>query len=71
MKLTLLPKPIGGTVHAISSKSHAHRLLISSALCDRETRILCPDTSDDIDATAGCLNALCARVQRVGQVGFW
>ncbi len=70
MKITLLPKPIGGTVHAISSKSHAHRLLISAALCDRETRIFCPDTSDDINATARCLDALCARVRHVGQTGF-
>jgi len=56
-------KPLrGGTIRAISSKSEAHRLLICAALSDEETFIACPESSEDIDATARCLIILGASV---------
>lgn len=51
-------------VRAISSKSEAHRALISAALADRETKIICTDTNADIDATALCLTSLGACIKR-------
>ncbi len=62
MKKQLFPCPLGGKISAIASKSQAHRLLICAALADRPTEILCPDTSQDIDATARCLSALGAEI---------
>lgn len=51
-----------GRISAVSSKSEAHRLLICAALADRKTRILCPQSSEDIDATVRCLKALGAGI---------
>lgn len=51
-------------VKAISSKSEAHRALICAALSDCETKIICTDTNDDIDATVLCLNSLGALITR-------
>lgn len=56
-------------IRAISSKSEAHRYLICAALGDRECEIICIDTNADIDATAGCLNALGAEIKRT-EKGF-
>ena len=64
MKWTFTFPPCGGTVSAIPSKSMAHRLLICAALADRPTKIRCPGSSEDIDATARCLTALGATVKR-------
>lgn len=52
----------GGTVHAISSKSEAQRLLVCAALADKETVIICPYVSEDIEAMANCLEELSAVV---------
>lgn len=58
-----LNKPkLGGTVSAIASKSRAHRLLICAALSENNTSVICSETSDDIDATVRCLNALGAKI---------
>ncbi len=57
-------------VRAISSKSEAHRYLICSALGESECEVVCTDTNADIDATAGCLNALGAEIKRT-EKGFW
>ena len=54
----------GGTVSAIPSKSHAHRLLIAAALSKSPVHLVCPVTSKDIDATAECMRALMADVRR-------
>jgi 3-phosphoshikimate 1-carboxyvinyltransferase len=62
MTVTIDSSPQGGTVRAIASKSHAHRLLIAAALSSEPSRILCSESSEDIDATAGCLTALGASV---------
>lgn len=58
MELTLSPRPIGGRIEAISSKSQAHRLLICAALADRATKIVCAEPSQDMDATVRALAAL-------------
>lgn len=58
MELTLSPRPIGGRIPAIASKSQAHRLMICAALADRATKITCAETSADMDATARALAAL-------------
>ncbi|MBQ3072173.1 MAG: 3-phosphoshikimate 1-carboxyvinyltransferase, partial [Oscillospiraceae bacterium] len=64
MNMTFLPAPLAGEIRAIPSKSDAHRLLICAALSDAPTKVLCPETSDDIDATVNCLTALGASVER-------
>jgi 3-phosphoshikimate 1-carboxyvinyltransferase len=56
----------GGTIRAIASKSQAHRLLIGAALADGPSRVGCAETSDDIDATVRCLDALGAKVKYDG-----
>jgi 3-phosphoshikimate 1-carboxyvinyltransferase len=62
--LKILPLRLNGTVKAIPSKSQAHRALICAALADKPTRIECEGESADIAATADCLTALGAGIQR-------
>lgn len=62
MNVTLDKPKLHGTVAAIPSKSHVHRLLICAALADRPTDIHCPVTSDDMDATVRCMTALGATI---------
>ena len=64
MDITIYPRKLHGTVNAIPSKSQAHRLLICAAFSDSETMLLCPQTNEDIEATARCLNALGADITR-------
>ena len=64
MRAVFSPSEARGTVSAVPSKSHAHRLLIAAALADAPCRVVCPVTSRDIEATVGCLNALGASVTR-------
>lgn len=64
MDITISPHKLRGTLTAIPSKSQAHRLLICAAFADRPTTLLCPDTNRDIEATADCLMALGAAIQR-------
>lgn len=63
------PGGVGGAIGAIASKSAAHRLLVLAALADAPTRLACATTSQDIEATARCLEALGARVARTAD-GF-
>ncbi len=58
MTARITPVRLSGSVRAIASKSHVHRLLICAALSKGETVIRCADTSADIEATVRCLNAL-------------
>ncbi len=69
MNVTVLPGPLTGEVRAPSSKSEAHRLLICAAFAPGPTNVDCTTTSNDIDATISCLEALGARVART-RVGF-
>ena len=63
MDKVILPRPLGGRIAAIASKSQAHRLLICAALADRATSLSCAELSKDIEATAACLAALCADIR--------
>lgn len=63
MRVAVYPGSVSGDMRAIASKSHAHRLLICAALSGGETRIACPDLSEDISRTADCLKALCADIR--------
>ena len=65
MDLTIFPGRLSGSINIIPSKSQAHRLLICAAFADGPTTIICPDTNRDIEATAGCLNALGADIRRI------
>lgn len=64
MDITIYPGRLSGMLRAIPSKSQAHRLLICAALSDQPTVLDCPDTNQDIEATAGCLRALGAKILR-------
>lgn len=69
MDAIINPAQLAGTIKAPASKSEAHRLLICAALAKGTSDIDCDTTSQDIDATAACLEALGARVTRT-RVGF-
>jgi 3-phosphoshikimate 1-carboxyvinyltransferase len=58
------PAVLNGVVSAIPSKSQAHRALICAALADKQTIIECEGGSDDIAATADCLSAMGAKIER-------
>lgn len=64
MDITIIPTKLKGTINAIASKSQAHRLLICAAFADKETVLLCPETNQDIEATADCLRSLGANISR-------
>lgn len=62
MDINIIPQSLCGEVRAVSSKSHAHRLLICAAFADKPTEIAISGTSDDIDATISCLRSLGAEI---------
>ena len=64
MDITITPQKLSGLLTVIPSKSQAHRYLICAAFADVPTRLLCPETNQDIEATARCLTALGAAVTR-------
>lgn len=64
MDLLIHPGILTGTLSVISSKSLAHRLLICAAFSDNNTELYCWETNRDMEATADCLNALGAQIQR-------
>lgn len=64
MDITIYPQKLHGEIAAIPSKSQAHRLLICAAFSDQPTDLICPATNQDIEATAGCLQALGAKITR-------
>ena len=66
MNIKITKPASGGTIGAIASKSQAHRLLIGSALASSPTRLICSETSEDIDATTRCLTALGAQISYNG-----
>lgn len=69
MNLRLVPVKLRGEIASIPSKSMAHRLLICAALADRPTRIRCPVSSQDIETTAQCLEAIGASAER-SDIGY-
>lgn len=64
MNITIMPRTLRGDVNVIPSKSQAHRLLICAAFAHRPTVLNCPGTNQDIEATASCLRALGAQIDR-------
>lgn len=64
MDVCIQPAPLAGSLDAIASKSVAHRILILASLSQTTTDINCNTTSNDIDATAACLEALGAQITR-------
>ena len=64
MRISVAPSRPEGKIKAIASKSVAHRLLICAAFADGDTKIRCDETNRDIEATAGCLTALGAKIVR-------
>ncbi len=68
MTVTLTPGERSGAVTVPSSKSAAHRMLICAALGREKTVVSCRGVSKDVEATARCLDALCARVRITGNV---
>ncbi len=69
MDFTISPRKLRGNICAIPSKSQAHRYLICSALAEKPTKLICPETNDDIEATVDCLVALGATITRT-DVGY-
>lgn len=63
MNIRVAPQKLTGTLPAISSKSDAHRILIAAALSDAPTEIFCNVLSEDIRATADCMQALGAKIE--------
>ena len=70
MDLTIIPGLLRGSVCAIPSKSQAHRLLICAAFADDTTQLVCPETNQDIEATADCLRSLGAAIERT-EDSYW
>ncbi len=64
MNVIIEPHQLSGTIRAISSKSMAHRILILAALSDGIVDVDCTTTSQDIDTTVSCLEALGARITK-------
>lgn len=58
MNIEITPGTLSGHVEAVASKSHAHRLLIASALCEDIPEVSISTTSADIEATKACLAQL-------------
>ncbi len=66
MKASVSCRAPHGRVQVIPSKSVAHRALISAALSDEETKIICNARSKDIEATARVLSSLGAEISEEG-----
>ena len=60
----ITPRRLQGEIAAIPSKSEAHRLLICAALSDRPTLVIPGGNSKDIEATARCLEAFGAGIEK-------
>lgn len=65
MDMTIFPEKLHGQVNAVPSKSHAHRLLVCSALADRPTELRIGSLCDDLSATIASLSGLGAKVEHV------
>ena len=68
MEMRCTPRILSGKIRAISSKSHAHRLLICGALADKPTKIRCNCFSKDIEATVQCLKAMGADIKAENEI---
>ena len=68
MDIKITPSALSGTVEAPASKSVAHRLLICAALAEGKSTIRINKTSEDIEATTGCLEALGVTIEKNGSL---
>ena len=68
MKASIKPGCAFGSISAPTSKSVAHRLLISSALSEDESTVSGITKSEDVLATVDCLRALGAVIDAEGDV---
>ena len=68
MTVKCTPSVLSGRVKAISSKSHAHRVLICAALSQNKTKIYCNVMSKDIAATIDCLKSMGTEISVDGDV---
>ena len=66
MNIRIAKGALRGTVQMISSKSDAHRLFIGAALADQPTEMVLNGSSEDLEATLQCLQALGADFLRQG-----
>ncbi|MGN0710172.1 MAG: 3-phosphoshikimate 1-carboxyvinyltransferase [Anaerovoracaceae bacterium] len=72
MNVQINPKPLGGRVKAIASKSHAHRLLLGAALCGignghtGSCKVHISEMNEDLEATKNCI----ARLKQTEPVFF-
>lgn len=64
MNMTIYPGKLRGRLEINPSKSQAHRLMILAAFGDAPTRLLCGQSNRDMDATADCLRALGAQIEK-------
>ena len=64
MNIAITPALLSGCIDAIPSKSCAHRALICAAFAKGSTKLNIQAVNADIEATAGCLTALGAAIQR-------
>ena len=67
MKIQIKKGVANGTISAPTSKSMAHRLLISAALAEGESRVRSVTSCDDVLATIDCLSALGVECEWVGE----
>lgn len=58
MRVKITPGTLSGRVKTVTSKSHAHRLLIAAALCSETPEVDISTSSADIEATKNCLSQL-------------
>ena len=66
MKARIIPSTARGSITAPTSKSVAHRLLISAALAEGKSIISGVTHSEDVLATVDCLTSLGARIESAG-----
>jgi len=64
MIVKISPSSLEGTISAIASKSDAHRILICAALSSSPCELLLGTSSEDIEATARCMRALGATIEK-------
>ncbi|QIB68048.1 3-phosphoshikimate 1-carboxyvinyltransferase [Aminipila butyrica] len=58
MNILIQPTPLKGRLTAISSKSHAHRLMLAAALCLEPCSVQISHMNEDLTATQHCLEQL-------------
>lgn len=68
MDIKIVPSALSGTAEAPASKSVAHRMLICAALAKTPSTIKINKTSEDIEATAGCLKSLGVAIEKNGEL---